>query len=72
MKFSIKDYFSQRNQTRKKLRIWSHLLKKPLMENFIFCAMIYLYIIQTERINNSVSTNEIMLNLCSSNIFWTW
>ena len=72
MKFSIKDYFSQRNQTRKKLRIWSHLLKKPLMENFIFCAMIYLYIIQTERINNSVSTNEIMLNLCPSNIFWTW
>ena len=21
------------------LRIWSHLLKKPLMENFIFCAV---------------------------------
>ena len=20
-------------------RIWSHLLKKPLMENFIFCAV---------------------------------
>ena len=23
----------------KKLRIWSHLLKKSLMENFIFCAV---------------------------------
>ena len=23
-----------------KLRIWSHLLKKPVMENFIFCAVI--------------------------------
>ena len=22
-----------------KLRIWSHLLKKSLMENFIFCAV---------------------------------
>ena len=28
MKFSIKDFFS-------KLRIWSHLLKKSLMENII-------------------------------------
>ena len=25
---------------KKKLRIWSHLLKKSLMENFIFCAVI--------------------------------
>ena len=24
---------------RRKLRIWSHLLKKSLMENFIFCAV---------------------------------
>ena len=23
------------------LRIWSHLLKKFLMENFIFCAVIF-------------------------------
>ena len=23
----------------RKLRIWSHLLKKPLLENFIFCAV---------------------------------
>ena len=71
MKFSIKDYFSQWNQIRKKLRIWSGLLKKSLMENFIFCAVIYLYIIQTERINNSVSTSEVMRNLCPSNSFWT-
>ena len=33
MKFSIKDFFS------KCLRIWSYLLKKSLMENFIFCAV---------------------------------
>ena len=24
---------------RRMLRIWSHLLKKSLMENFIFCAL---------------------------------
>ena len=39
MKFSIKDFFSKCDQTRKKLQIWSHLLKKSLMENFTFCAV---------------------------------
>ena len=38
MKFSIKDFFSKYDQIRRKLRIWSHLLKKSLTENFIFCA----------------------------------
>ena len=38
MKFSIKNFFSKRDQIRRKLRIWSHLPKKSLMENFIFCA----------------------------------
>ena len=36
MKFSIKDFFSKCDQIRRKLRIWSHLLKKSLMENLIF------------------------------------
>ena len=40
MKFSIKDFFSKCEQIRRKLRIWSHLLKKSLMENFIFCAVL--------------------------------
>ena len=39
MKFSIKDFFSKCDQIRNLLRIWSHLLKKSLMENFIFCAV---------------------------------
>ena len=39
MKFSIQDFFSKCDQIRKKLRIWSHLLKKSWMENFIFCAV---------------------------------
>ena len=38
-KFSIKDFFSKCDQMRSFLRIWSHLLKKSLMENFIFCAV---------------------------------
>ena len=40
MKFSIKDFFSKCSQIRRKLRIWSHLLKKSFMENFIFCAVL--------------------------------
>ena len=39
MKFSFKDFFGNCDQIRRKLRIWSHLLKKPLMEKFIFCAV---------------------------------
>ena len=33
MKFSINDFFSKCD------RIWSHLLKKSIMENFIFCVV---------------------------------
>ena len=39
MKFSIKDFFSKCDQVRSFRRIWSHLPKKSLIENFIFCAM---------------------------------
>ena len=39
MKFSIKDFFIKFDQ----IRSWSHLLKKSLMENFIFCAVVLLY-----------------------------
>ena len=38
-KISIKDFLSKCDQIRKKLRIWSCLPKKSLMENFIFCAV---------------------------------
>ena len=39
MKFFSKDFFRKCDQIRRNLRIWLHLLKKSLMENFIFCAM---------------------------------
>ena len=38
MKFSIKGFFSKCDQIPSFLRIWSHLLKKSSIENFIFCA----------------------------------
>ena len=38
MKFFVKDFFSKCDQMRRKLQIWSHLLKKSLMEN-IFRAV---------------------------------
>ena len=40
MKFSIKDFISKCDEIRRKLRTWSHLLKKFLIENFIFCAVV--------------------------------
>ena len=39
LKFSIKDFFSKCDQIRTFQRIWSHLLKKSLMENFSFCVV---------------------------------
>ena len=38
-KFSIEDFFSKCDQIRRELRLWSDLLKKFLIENFIFCAV---------------------------------
>ena len=43
MKFSNKDFFSKCDQIRSFLKIWSHLLKKSLMENFIFCSVFNLF-----------------------------
>ena len=40
MKFSIKDLYSKCDQIRSFLRICSHLVKKSLMEKFIFCSVI--------------------------------
>ena len=50
MKFSITDFFSKCDQIRT-LRIWSHLLKKSLMENFILCAVNTLEVTQKKRAN---------------------
>ena len=39
MKFSVMNFFGKCDQIRSFLRVWSHLLKKSVMKNFIFCAV---------------------------------
>ena len=39
VKFSIKDFFGKCDQIRSFLQIWSHVLKKSLIENIIFSAV---------------------------------
>ena len=39
MKFSDKNFFGKCDIICKKLQIWSDLLEKSLMENFIFCVV---------------------------------
>ena len=51
MKFSIKDFFSECDQIRRKLRMGSHKLKKSLMENFL-CS-----------VNTSVITGNVKFRL---------
>ena len=55
MKFSIKDFFSKCDQIFKKLRIWSHLLKKSLIGNFIPCAVIFGIIIESKYFCNNLA-----------------
>ena len=40
MKYTIKDFSNKCDQIYRKLWIWPHLLKKSLIVNFIFCAVI--------------------------------
>ena len=56
MKFSIKHFFSKCDQIRCFLRIWPHLLKKSLIETFIFCAVEY--------INQTLTLSELYLEPC--------
>ena len=77
MKFSIMDFFSKCDQIRRLLRIWSHLLKKSLMENFIFCAVTYAYrtdIFQTNFAEQRVKPYEInFLELIEiAKYLWMW
>ena len=41
MKLSITDFFSKCDQIRSFQRIWSHLLKKSVIENFVFSVVYY-------------------------------
>ena len=54
IKFSINDFFNKCDQIRGFLRISSYLLKKSLMENLIFCAVIVVpYARESDKIKDS-------------------
>ena len=68
MKFSIKDFFSKCDQICSFLRIWSHLLNKSLMENFIFCALmnkmqLEFYFFQISDSRQKVETSGTLLHI---------
>ena len=69
MKFSIKDFYSKCDQICGKLRIWSHLLKKSWMENFIFCAVSLLILSEFKRINFGSPWNH-QKTYCTRSKIW--
>ena len=52
MKLSIKDVFNKCDQICSFLWIWSHLLKKPLMENFILYSVTNIENVQEKPMRN--------------------
>ena len=44
------------------LRIWSHLLKKSLMENFIFCVVLAM--------KNNIMTDSVRYEITNIGRFW--
>ena len=60
MKFSIKGFLSKCDQIRGFLRIWSHFLKKSLMKNFIFCAVVYAVLWDPEELGEGWASLEIL------------
>ena len=71
MQLSIKDSFIKCDQIRRKLRIWSHLLKKSLMENFIFCAVSGLsyYVDANWPFRRQIHVQFFLLLLCTMKYF---
>ena len=69
MKFSIKDFFSKCDQVRSFLWIWSDLLKKSLMENFILCAVV---IAAPSNVVIATTSNEIFSSTKIVNIIEFW
>ena len=77
MKFCIKDLSSKCDQIRRKLRVWSHLLDKSLMQNFIFCAvidiacvLIFRFIYFSFKVEDFIAVNKHHLNTTLSISFF--
>ena len=78
MKFSIKYFCSKCDQIRSFLWICSHLLKKPLVENFIFCAVDGMIIIWTltskgnKVVGKTGKTHEFILKIYGKSLGLLW
>ena len=71
IKFCIKDFFSKCDQIRRKLRIWSHLLKKSLMENFNFlCSNVWMimHLQGIENLESIIDFREWFRRNCSARV----
>ena len=69
LSFLLGDFYSKCDQIRKRLRIWSDLLKKYLMENFIFCAVIDISI---KVILSYICRKKLHLQkICETSVFWS-
>ena len=55
-KSSVRGFFSKYDQICSLLLIWSHLLKKSQMENFIFCSMFQL-LVSHKQVNITLTAN---------------
>ena len=65
-KFSIEDFLGKCNQIRSFLRIWSHLQKKSLMGNFIFCRVCF------SEFREVAMGRKLLLKKCPySDLFWS-
>ena len=69
MKFSMNDFFSKDDQMCSFLRIWSHLLQKYLMENFIFCAVTKFEVFSSQLSNISL-TKPLKYRLLSKHLYF--
>ena len=61
MRFSAKDFFRKCSQILRILWICSHLLKKSLAENFIFCAMHSVYKQEHATIKLSLPSSHLLI-----------
>ena len=69
MKFFIKDFFCKCDQICSFLWIWSQLLKKSLMETFIFCAVSDIQVAKQEY-SNFVKTSIFCYYEIFLKVFW--
>ena len=75
LKFSITDFFSKCDQIWSFLQIWSHLLKKSVIDNFMFWTVVVAAFSQSHVIlrcwHFQSSSNCFDLNWCLLPILWS-